>query len=167
MFEKRDILIFEIFKKYLILQSFTSIGRVDLVIFTWFLILPGPSLLQPVISKTSSVGGDPARKQNLANFPQFLPQGGSEHTFFDAPVKCFDPIQEVLFINSKCNFGIKVGEYSKGGNGCNLFSNKFFFLSKESLLDKVDNLNKTISKKRLWNKCLSLTKIPYRDKISK
>ena len=76
--------------------------------------------------------GDPKRKKNLANFPQFLPQGGSEHTFFDAPVKCFDPIQEVLFRNSKCYFGIKVGEYSKGGNGCTLFSNQFFFLSKES-----------------------------------
>ena len=31
MFEKRDILIFEIFKKYLILQSFASIGHVDLL----------------------------------------------------------------------------------------------------------------------------------------
>ena len=28
-------------------------------------------------------------------------------------------------------------------------------------------INKRISKKRLVNKCLSLTKIPYRDKISK
>ena len=114
------------------------------------LILPGPSLLQPVISKTSSVrGGTPREKKISQIFHNFCRRGGSERTFFDAPVKCFDPIQEVLFINSKCNFGIKVGEYSKGGNGCNLFSNKFFFLSKESLLDKVDNLNKTISKKRL------------------
>ena len=102
------------------------------------MILPGPSLLQPVVSKTSAVGGDPARNKNLANFPQFLPQGGgSKQTFFDAPVKCFDPIQEVLFRNSKCNFGIKVGEYSKDGNGCTLFSNQFFFLSNENLIKLI------------------------------
>ena len=67
----------------------------------------------------------------------FAAGGGSKHTFFDAPVKCFDPIQGVLFRNSKCNFGIKVGEYSKGGNGCTLFSNQFFFLSKESLIKLI------------------------------
>ena len=44
---------------------------------------------------------------------------------------------------------------------------KSIFLSFKRKFDKVDNLNKRISKKRLWNKCLSLTKIPYRDKISK
>ena len=119
------------------------------------LILPGPSLLQPVISKTSSVrGGTPREKKISQIFDNFCRRGGSEHTFFDAPVKCFDPIQEVLFINSKCNFGIKVGEYSKGGNGCNLFSNKFFFLSKESLIKLIIYIREYPRKDCEINVCL-------------
>ena len=62
------------------------------------LILPGPSARhqQNFISR-----GGPREKTKSRKFSTiFAAGGGSKHTFFDAPVKCFDPIQEVLFRNS-------------------------------------------------------------------
>ena len=103
---------------------------------TWFSLVP--AFFSPSSVKHQQSAGTPRETKISQIFHNFCRRGGgSKHTFFDAPVKCFDPIQGVLFRNSKCNFGIKVGEYSKDGNGCTLFSNQFFFLTKESKIKLI------------------------------